>query len=154
MQGLASVVLSLHQQLDAAVAYAYAWPPPCPTPRFLRAWCASTTSVPARKPAATCATCAPPTRPPKPSRPNFLCPPQQPFQPPVGLPSQRRESPPSLAQQMQALRDALQQAAQPLTAAQVAAGFKRVKTNKVEPLLQILGALSLLRNTPEGAYAT
>ena len=58
--------------------------------------------------------------------------------------------PTELAQQMQALRDALQQAAQPQTAAQVAAGFKRLKADKVEPLLATLAALSLVRQTPEG----
>jgi hypothetical protein len=54
---------------------------------------------------------------------------------------------------MQALRDALQQAAQPLSAAQVAARFKRLKPEKVEPLLATLAALSLIRLTPEGTYA-
>ena len=43
--------------------------------------------------------------------------------------------PAELAQQMQALRDALQQAVQPLTVAQVAAGFRRVRADKIEPLL-------------------
>jgi hypothetical protein len=60
--------------------------------------------------------------------------------------------PAELAAQMQVLRDALQQAGQPLTAAQVAASFRRVKADKVEPLLQTLATLSLLRQTPEGAY--
>lgn len=53
---------------------------------------------------------------------------------------------------MQALRDTLQQAVQPLSAAQVAAGFRRVKADKIASLLQTLAALSLLRQTPEGAY--
>ena len=54
---------------------------------------------------------------------------------------------------MQALRDAVAQAAQPVTAAQVAAQFRRVKAEKVEPLLATLLALSLLRQTPEGYAA-
>ncbi|UOQ71421.1 hypothetical protein [Hymenobacter cellulosilyticus] len=51
---------------------------------------------------------------------------------------------------MQTLRDALQQAAQPQTAAQVAARFKRLKPEKVEPLLATLAALSLIHHTEEG----
>ncbi len=54
---------------------------------------------------------------------------------------------------MQAVRDAVQQSAQPLTAAQVAARFRRTKPEKVQPLLDTLTALSLLRSTEEGTYA-
>ncbi|MCC3156833.1 hypothetical protein LJ737_06275 [Hymenobacter sp. 15J16-1T3B] len=61
--------------------------------------------------------------------------------------------PAELAQQMQALRDALQQAAQPLSAAQVAARFKRLKPEKVQPLLDTLATLSLIRQTPEGLFS-
>ena len=53
---------------------------------------------------------------------------------------------------MQALRDALQQAARPLSSVQVAAGFRRVKPEKMETLLATLAALSLVRQTAEGAY--
>ena len=60
--------------------------------------------------------------------------------------------PTELAPQMLALRDALQQAAQPLTAALVAARVKCVKYDKIAPLLQTLTALSLLRQTPAGAF--
>lgn len=51
---------------------------------------------------------------------------------------------------MHALRDAMAQAGQPVTAAKVAASFRRVKADKVEPLLATLVALSLLRPMPEG----
>ncbi|MBF9221468.1 hypothetical protein [Hymenobacter ruricola] len=61
--------------------------------------------------------------------------------------------PTELAQQMQALRDAVAQAGQPITATQVAAGFKRLKPEKVESLLATLVALSLVRQTPESTYA-
>ncbi|MDB5270774.1 MAG: hypothetical protein JWP58_3814 [Hymenobacter sp.] len=57
-----------------------------------------------------------------------------------------------LAQQRQNLCDALQQAAQPLTAAQVANRFRHLKSDNVAPLFQTLAALSLLRQTPEGTY--
>lgn len=45
---------------------------------------------------------------------------------------------------MQALCDALQQAARPLSTVQVAAGFQRVRPEKLEPLL---ATLSLVRQT-------
>lgn len=45
------------------------------------------------------------------------------------------------------------QAAQPLAAAQVAAGFPREKAEKGEPLLLTLSALSLLRHTAGGTFA-
>ena len=61
--------------------------------------------------------------------------------------------PKGLAPQMQAVRDAVQQAAQPLTAAEVAARFERTKPATVQPLLDTLAALSLLRRTAEGGYA-
>ena len=61
--------------------------------------------------------------------------------------------PKELAQQMQALRDAVQQAGQPLSAAQVAARFRRTPATKVQPLLATLVALSLLRETDDGLYA-
>ncbi|MBG8553678.1 hypothetical protein [Hymenobacter guriensis] len=61
--------------------------------------------------------------------------------------------PPELAQQMQALLDTLQQAGQPLTTAQVAARFRRLKAEKVQPLLATLAALSLVRQTADGAYS-
>ena len=61
--------------------------------------------------------------------------------------------PKELAPQMQALRDVLQQAGQPLTAAQVAARFRATKAARVQPLLDTLAALSLLRYTEEGYVA-
>ena len=151
-QGLASVVLSLHQQLDAAVAEAYNWPAALPEAEILtrlvrlnheRANEEQQGNVRYLRPAYQ----APGTE-----------------QATLALPAAAATAaavtatgpqawPTELAQQMQALRDALQQAAQPQTAAQVAAGFKRLKADKVEPLLATLAALSLVRQTPEGAYA-
>ena len=60
--------------------------------------------------------------------------------------------PTELAQQMQALRDALRQSGQPLTSAEVASRLKRVKSNKIAPLIQTLAVPSLLCQTPGGAY--
>ncbi len=44
-------------------------------------------------------------------------------------------------------------AGQPLATAQVAARFRRTPAPKLQPLLDTLVALSLLRVTEEGAYA-
>ena len=51
---------------------------------------------------------------------------------------------------MQALRDALQQAGQPLSAAQVAARFHRLKPEKAEPLLAMLVVLGFLCQMANG----
>lgn len=52
-----------------------------------------------------------------------------------------------------AIRDAVQQTGQPLSAAQVAACFCRTPATKAQPLLDTLMVLSLLRETGPGAYA-
>jgi len=52
--------------------------------------------------------------------------------------------PTELAQQMQALRDALRQGGQPLTSAEVSSRFKRVKSAKIAPLIQTLAAIPFL----------
>ena len=54
---------------------------------------------------------------------------------------------------MRALREAEQQAGQPLSLEQVAACFRRIRPEKVWPLLDTLTALSLLRWTDSG-YAS
>ena len=55
---------------------------------------------------------------------------------------------------MQALSDTVGQGGQPVTAAQVAAKFRRVKVEKAEPLLLTLSTVSLLRYTTEGTFVT
>ena len=69
---------------------------------------------------------------------------------PVAVASQQ-EWPKELARQMQAVRDSVQQAGVPLSAKQVAAFFKKTQPAKVQPLLD---TLALVRQTPEGSYAT
>ena len=55
---------------------------------------------------------------------------------------------------MQALRTVVAQAAAPITAAQVAARFRRARATQIQPLLATLTALSLLCHLePENAYA-
>ena len=54
---------------------------------------------------------------------------------------------------MQAVRDVVQQAGVPLSTKQVAAFFQKTQPEKVQPLLDTLAALALVRQTPEGTYA-
>ncbi|WP_449404340.1 methyltransferase family protein [Hymenobacter psychrophilus] len=54
---------------------------------------------------------------------------------------------------MHAVRDAVQQAGQSVSAAQVSARFRRTKPEKVQPLLTTLVTLSFLRETDDGSYA-
>jgi hypothetical protein len=151
--GLASVVLRLHQQLDAAVAEAYGWPMDLPDAEILH-HLVRLNHERAREEQAGLVRYL---------RPSYQAPEQQvpltvpnPFTAPTittTLSSGLQLWPTELAQQMQAIRDAVQQAEQPLLAAQVAAHFNRVKPEKVEPLLATLTALNLLRRTEAGTYA-
>ena len=61
--------------------------------------------------------------------------------------------PKKLAQQMQVIRAVVQQSDSPLSTAQVALRFGRIKPATVQPLLDTLTALALLRQTDAGAYA-
>ncbi len=152
-QGLASVVLSLHQQLDAAVAAAYGWPAALPEAELLQRLVALNHARAAEEKNGLV----------RYLRPAYQAPELQ--QQALALPGRAAKAaapaaaaaaqpwPAELALQMQALRDAVQQAGQPLTATQVAARFKRTPATKVQPLLDTLTALSLLRQTEEGAYA-
>jgi len=155
-QGLASVVLSLHQQIDAAVADAYGWPHDLPESEILtrlvhlnheRAAEEATGQIRYLRPAYQA-----------PGR-NAGTQQQLGIDLPTTAPAtsapvvSQQEWPNGLAQQMQAVRDAVQQAGVPLSAKQVAAFFARTKPEKVQPMLDTLTMLALLRQTPEGAYA-
>ncbi len=161
-QGLASVVLSLHQQLDAAVADAYGWPDGLPAADILTRLVALNQERAREEQAGT-------IRYLRLAYQRFGGPtgrnggPQQQMgidlgstdvaAPPVAAAAEPVEWPKELAQQMQAVRNLVQQGGQPLTASEVAARFKRTKVDKVKPLLDTLTALALLRLTPAGTYA-
>jgi len=153
-QGLASVVLSLHQQIDDAVADAYGWPHDLAEDEILNRLVRLNHERAAEEAAGHI----------RYLRPSYQAPGQQ----QLGIDlksavsttasdavttSTVQEWPKELAQQMQAVRDTIQQSGVPLNAKQVAALFKRTKPEKVQPLLDTLAALALLRQTPEGAYA-
>lgn len=152
--GLASVVLSLHQQIDAAVAEAYGWPVNLPDSEILTRLVKLNHERAAEEAAGQV----------RYLRPEYQAPEQQ----QLGLnlstavkaiaatattETAKQEWPKELAQQMQAVREVVQQAGVPLTAKQVAALFQGTQPKKVQPLLDTLAMLALVRQTSEGAYA-
>ncbi|SFQ31707.1 hypothetical protein [Hymenobacter arizonensis] len=150
------MVLSLHQQLDAAVAEAYAWPAPLPEAEILTRLVRLNLER-AQEEAAGHVRYLRPAYQAKSLKNEQLT-------MNSGLTTQPAEKlltpnsslltdfPKELAQQMQAVREVVQQAGTALTVAEVATRFKRLKPDKAEPLLATLAALSLLRQTPDGAY--
>jgi hypothetical protein len=152
-QGLASVLLSLHHDLDAAVADAYGWPATLPAAELLIRLVQLNHARATEEKAGTV----------RYLRPSYQASSQQ--QAALALPIATSTTsaltdlailqpwPAELAQQMQAVRAVVAQAAAPVTVAQVAAHFKRTRPERVRPLLDTLTALALVRPTPEGAYA-
>ncbi|MGI4872635.1 MAG: hypothetical protein ACRYFX_15855 [Janthinobacterium lividum] len=144
-RGLGAVVLSLHQQLDAAVAEAYGWPADLPDDEVITRLVQLNQER--RQEEAT-------------GHIRYL---RQAYQAPgqqgaLSLVPVARETataasetvelqpwPAELAQQMQAVRSVVQQARQPLSSTQVAARFRRTKADRVQPLLETLALLQLVR---------
>ena len=155
-QGLASVVLSLHQQLDTAVADAYNWPNDLPESEILTRLVRLNHERAAEEQAGQIRYLRPDYQ-----RSGGPAPDQQ-----LGIDlgqsavavtaaaSEPQEWPKELSGQMQAIRTVVQQASQPISAAEVASQFKRIKVDKVQPLLDTLTMLALLRLTPENTYAS
>jgi SAM-dependent methyltransferase len=149
-QGLASVVLTLHQQLDMEVATAYGWAADLSEAALLTKLVHLNQQRAAEEEAGVVHYL----------RPNYQAPGQQQV---VLVLSATTTSvttstvlppwPKALAEQMQAVRAVVQQAMTPLTAAQVAACFQRTRPEKVRPLLDTLTALALVRPALEGMYA-
>jgi hypothetical protein len=132
--GLAAVVLSLHQQLDAAVAAAYGWPAGLPDAELLSRLVQLNHERAQEEAAGTV----------RYLRPAYQAPGQQ-------LTALSTEA---LAQQMQAVRGVIVEASGPMTSAQVAARFRGVGQKKLQPLLDTLTAMSLIRHLEnEAVYA-
>nr|WP_216859214.1 DNA methyltransferase [Hymenobacter citatus] len=152
-QGLASVLLSLHNDLDAAVADAYGWPVDLPEAELLARLVQLNHARAAEEAAGTV----------RYLRPAYQAPGQQQSALTLGTTATAAAAvaetapqpwPAELAQQMQAVRAVVTQAGVPLTPKQVAARFKKAKPAQVQPMLATLTALSLLRHLePEDAYA-
>ena len=148
-QGLAAVVLSLHQQLDAAVAEAYGWPIDLPDADILTRLVQLNHQRQQEEATSTI----------RYLRPAYQAPGQQ--QSALALPQEAAAAasittetgpqpwPTALAQQMQAVRAVVQQATAPLGAAQVAARFRGSSAKKVQPLLDTLALMSLVRFVEE-----
>lgn len=151
--GLAAVVLSLHQQLDAAVAAAYGWPTDLPEADILTRLVQLNHERQQEEAVGTV----------RYLRPVYQAPDQQ--QAALTLPQAATATqaaptetgpqpwPAELAQQMQAVRAVVQQAAAPLSAPQVATRFRGSSARKVQPLLDTLASLALLRFVEENKYA-
>ena len=129
-QGLASVVLSLHQQIDTAVTDVYGWPHNLPDSEILTRLVRLNHERAAEEAAGQI----------RYLRPSYQAPGQQQLgidlltsaaatSAPAVAASQQ-EWPKELAQQMQAVRDAVQQAGIPINAKQVAALFQRTNAGK------------------------
>ncbi|SHL96808.1 class I SAM-dependent DNA methyltransferase [Hymenobacter psychrotolerans] len=152
--GLATVVLSLHQQLDAAVAEAYGWPATLSDAEILTRLVHLNQQRASEEAAGTV----------RYLRPAYQAPGEQ--QGKMALPTmvtvaadevmgEAKPWPTELAQQMFAVRSIVQQAGgESLSSAQVAARFLRTKVDKVKPLLDTLAMMSLVRHLEqEDTYA-
>jgi len=152
--GLASVVLSLHQQLDAAVAEAYGWPVDLPDAEILTRLVRLNHERAREEQNGLVRYLRPSYQAPDQAQATIQMPAATTVVNDTAIAATPLPWATELAQQMQAVREAVQQAGQPLTPAQVAARFQRIKPQKVQPLLDTLAALSLLRLTEEGTYAS
>ena len=154
-QGLASLVLSLHQQLDAAVAEAYGWSADLPDAEILQRL-VHLNHERAREEQQSHVRYL---------RPAYQAPGEQ--QATMAMPTTTavvtaattaaaQPWPAELAQQMFAVRSIVQQAGgEALSSAQVAACFRRTKADKVKPLLDTLAMMSLVRHlVQEDTYAS
>ena len=152
-QGLAAVVISLHQQLDIAVADAYGWTTTLSDAEIL-------THLVQLNQQRTIEEAAGNVRY---LRPEYQAPGQQAAlallatatAATVATVATAQLWPAELAQQMLAVRAIIQQAAgEALSSIQVAARFRRTKADKVKPLLDTLAMMSLVRHLEtEDTYA-
>ena len=152
--GLASVLLSLHNDLDAAVADAYGWPLALPDAELLARLVQLNHARAAEELTGTVRYLRPAYQAPGQQQAALSLPTTGPTAVAAADATAAQPWPDELAQQMQAVRAVVAQAAAPVTAAQVAARFARTRAAQVQPLLATLAALSLLRHLePEDAYA-
>jgi hypothetical protein len=71
----------------------------------------------------------------------------------VAIPQKKHTWPKTIPEQVQALRGALITAPGPLTGEQLARGFTRAQTRKVQELLETLVALGQVQRSKEGCYS-
>ncbi|MDO7849163.1 class I SAM-dependent DNA methyltransferase, partial [Hymenobacter sp. M29] len=156
--GLAAVVLSLHQQLDAAVAAAYHWPADLPAPDLLtrlvqlnhqRQQEEAAGTIRYLRPAYQAKSVSSEQLTMNSSLPNAAKLLTDNYSLSTAIPW-----PPELYQQMQLVRGVIVDSPTPLGSAQVAARFQRGSVKKIQPLLDTLAAMFLVRQVEgERAYA-
>ena len=137
-QGLAAVVLSLHQQLDAAVAEAYGWPATLSDAGILTRLVQLNQQRAAEVAAGTVRYLRPEYQAPGLQQGTMALPTAAPVAADVA-PAEAQPWPAELAQQVQALRAVVQGAAR----------FRGTKAAKVQLLLDTLASLARLRHVPE-----
>jgi hypothetical protein len=152
-QGLAAVVLSLHRQLDAAVADAYGWPATLSDAEVLTRLMQLNQQRLAEEATGTVRYLRPEYQ--APGQQAALALPTTATAATVATVATAQQWPAELAQQMLAVRTIIQQAAgEALSSDQVAARFRRIKADKVKPLLDTLAMMSQVRHLePEDTYA-
>jgi hypothetical protein len=169
--GLAAVMLSLHQQLDAAVAEAYGWPTDLPAPELLQRLVHLNHQRAREEQAGHVRYLRPAYQAPETVQAGLVLPEPAPIAAvkvkgkkatkssgAIALSANGAEVsntwPQELAQQMQALRTAIQLAETPFTAAQLAQLFRGAGPARIQPLLDTLATLGLVRHlVEENAYA-
>ena len=148
------MLLSLHHDLDTAVADAYGWPTTLPDAELLARLVQLNHARAAEEKAGTVRYLRPAYQAPGQQQAALNLPTTGPAAVAAADAAAAQPWPAELAQQMQAVQAMVAQAAAPVTAAQVAARFRRTRAAQVQPLLATLTALSLLRHLePEDAYA-
>ena len=145
--GLAAVVLSLHQQLDAAVDEAYGWPADLPDADILTRLLQLNYARQQEEAAGTVRYLRPAYQ--APEQQAALALPTATAPTPLAAEVGPQPWPAELAQQMQAVRGIVQQASQPVNSAQVAARFRGSSPKKVQPLLDTLALMALVRFVEE-----
>ena len=148
-QGLAALVLSLHQQLDDAVAEAYGWPADLTEADILTRLVHLNHQRQQEEAAGTIRYLRPTYQAPEQQQATLTLPQATTAAPATATETGPQPWPATLAQQMQAVRSVVQQAAVPLGAAQVAARFRGSSAKKVQPLLDTLALMSLVRFVEE-----
>jgi hypothetical protein len=146
--GLAAVVLSLHQQLDAAVAEAYGWPADLPEADLLTRLVQLNHTRQQEEAAGTIRYLRPVYQAPDEQQATLTLP-SAAAAPAVATVADLQPWPVGLAQQMQAVRGLVQQGGQPLSSTQVAARFRGSSAKKVQPLLDTLALMALVRFVEE-----
>lgn len=147
-KGLAAVVLSLHQQLDAAVAEAYGWPADLPDTDILTRLVQLNHARQQEEAAGTIRYLRPAYQAPE-QQTSLVLPSAAALTPVATAEAGPQPWPAELAQQMQAVRGIVQQADQPMSSAQVAARFRGSSAKKVQPLLDTLALMALVRFVEE-----